>query len=59
LARRVIAADRLVKLPDTISLEQAAALMLQGMTAQVLLRQVYPVEAGETILVHAAAGGTG
>jgi NADPH:quinone reductase len=56
---RLIAADRLVKLPDAISLEQAAAMMLQGMTAQVLLRQVYPVKAGEVILVHAAAGGTG
>lgn len=56
---RLIAADKLVKLPDSISFEQAAAMMLQGMTAQVLVRQVYPVKAGETILVHAAAGGTG
>ncbi|HEY6514791.1 MAG TPA: quinone oxidoreductase [Steroidobacteraceae bacterium] len=56
---RLIAADRLVKLPETISFEQAAAMMLQGMTAQVLIRQVYPLQAGETILVHAAAGGTG
>ncbi len=56
---RLIAADRLVKLPDSISFDQAAAMMLQGMTAQVLIRQVYPVAAGDTILVHAAAGGTG
>lgn len=56
---RLIAADRLLKLPDSISLEQAAAMMLQGMTAQMLLRQIHPVQRGETILVHAAAGGTG
>jgi NADPH:quinone reductase len=56
---RLIQADRLLKLPDTISFDQAAAMMLQGMTAQVLVRQVYPVKAGEAILVHAAAGGVG
>ena len=56
---RLIAADQLVKLPETISFDEATAIMLQGMTAQVLLRQVYPVKAGDTILVHAAAGGTG
>src|SRR5277367_4367007 len=56
---RLIEADRLVKLPKAISFEQAAAMMLQGMTAQVLTRQVYPVKAGDLILVHAAAGGTG
>jgi len=56
---RLVAADRLVKLPDAIAFDQAAAMMLQGMTAQVLIRQVYPLQAGETILVHAAAGGTG
>jgi NADPH:quinone reductase len=56
---RLIAADRLVKLPDAISSEQAAAMMLQGMTAHMLLRRVHPVKAGETILVHAAAGGVG
>ena len=56
---RLIAADRLVKLPDAISSEQAAAAMLQGMTAHMLLRRVHPVKAGETILVHAAAGGVG
>ncbi|MGC8468973.1 MAG: quinone oxidoreductase family protein [Acetobacteraceae bacterium] len=57
--KRVIPADRLVKLPDTISFETAAAMMLQGMTAQYLIRRTHRVEAGETILVHAAAGGVG
>ena len=56
---RLIEADRLVRLPDAISFDQAAAMMLKGMTAQVLIRQVYPVKAGDFILVHAAAGGTG
>src|SRR5258708_18253354 len=56
---RLIEADRLVKLPDAISFHQAAAMMLQGMTAQVLIRQVYPVKAGDFILVYAAGGGTG
>jgi NADPH2:quinone reductase len=56
---RLIAADRLVKLPDAISDEQAAAMLLQGMTAHMLLRKVHAVQPGETILVHAAAGGVG
>jgi len=56
---RLVPADRLVKLPDSISSEQAAAMMLQGMTAEMLLRRVHQVKAGETILVHAAAGGVG
>jgi len=56
---RLVPADRLVKLPDSISSEQAAAMMLQGMTAEMLLRRVHQVNAGETILVHAAAGGVG
>ena len=56
---RRIEADRLVRLPEAISFDQAAAMMLQGMTAQVLIRQVYPVKAGDLILVHAAAGRTG
>ena len=56
---RLIDADRLVRLPDEISDEQAAGMMLQGMTVQMLVRQVYPVKAGDTILVHAAAGGVG
>jgi NADPH:quinone reductase len=57
--RRVIPAARLVVLPDDISDQQAAAMMLQGMTVQYLLRRTYRVEAGDTILFHAAAGGVG
>ena len=56
---RLIDAAKVVKLPDAISSEQAAAMMLQGMTAEMLLRRVYPVKAGDTILIHAAAGGVG
>src|SRR5579871_1646977 len=56
---RVIAADRLVKLPDSIDFKTAAAMMLQGMTAQYLIRRTHVVKAGETIVVHAAAGGVG
>jgi NADPH2:quinone reductase len=56
---RLIDADRVVKLPDAISSEQAAAMMLQGMTAEMLLRRVYRVKPGDTILIHAAAGGVG
>src|SRR6478672_8359739 len=56
---RLIAADRLIKLPHAISSEQAAAMMLQGMTAHMLLRSVHSVQPGETILIHAAAGGVG
>ncbi len=56
---RNIPADRLVKLPDAISFEQAAAMMLQGLTAQYLLRRTCRVQAGDTILIHAAAGGVG
>ena len=56
---RTIKADRLVKMPDAIGFEEGAAMMLQGMTAQYLLRTTYRVKAGETILVHAAAGGVG
>ena len=57
--QRVIAADRLVKLPDTISAEQGAAMMLQGLTVQYLLRRCFPVKQGQTVLMHAAAGGVG
>ncbi len=56
---RVIAADRLVKLPDAIDFNTAAAMMLQGMTAQYLLRRTYVVKPGDTIVAHAAAGGVG
>jgi NADPH2:quinone reductase len=56
---RLIPAHRLVKVPDTIPLQQAAAMMLQGMTARYLLRGCYAVKTGDTILIHAAAGGVG
>jgi NADPH2:quinone reductase len=56
---RTIRADVLVKLPDDIPSETAAAMMLQGLTAQYLLRRTHKLQAGETILVHAAAGGVG
>jgi NADPH2:quinone reductase len=56
---RLVAADRLVPVPDDVSDEQAAAVLLQGMTAWYLLRRTYPVKAGDTILIHAAAGGVG
>ncbi len=56
---RNIPADRLVKLPDALSFEQGAAMMLQGLTAQYLLRRTYRVQPGDTILIHAAAGGVG
>lgn len=56
---RNIPADRLVKLPDSIDCKTAAAMMLQGMTAQYLLRRTYRVQAGDTILIQAAAGGVG
>ena len=57
--QRLMPADRVVKLPDSIDDQTAAAMMLQGMTAQYLLRSTYRVKAGETILFHAAAGGVG
>ena len=56
---RNILANRLVKIPDQISDDQAAAMMLKGMTAQYLLRRTYKVQPGDTILIHAAAGGVG
>jgi NADPH2:quinone reductase len=55
----VLPAGKLVKLPDSISFEQAAAVMLKGLTVQYLLRQVFVLKGGETILFHAAAGGVG
>ena len=57
--QRLIAADRLVKLPDDIGFDLAAAMMLQGLTVDMLVNRVRPLKAGETILVHAAAGGVG
>ncbi len=56
---RVMPADRLVKVPDGITDEQAAAMMLKGLTAQYLLRSTFRVQAGQTVLFHAAAGGVG
>ena len=52
-------ADRLVKLPDGITDQQAAAMMLKGLTVQYLIRRTYKVKAGDTVLFHAAAGGVG
>ena len=56
---RVLPADRVVKLPSWISNEMAAAMMLQGMTTEYLIRRTYKVKKGQTVLFHAAAGGVG
>lgn len=56
---RNMPADKVVKLPDSIDNETAAAMMLQGMTVQYLIRSTYRVQSGETVLFHAAAGGVG
>jgi NADPH2:quinone reductase len=56
---RIIAADRLVKIPDSNDFTTAAAMTLKGLTVQFLLRQTFPVKKGDTILFHAAAGGVG
>lgn len=56
---RIIPAHRIVALPDSISDTQAAAMMLQGMTVEYLIRRTYEVKSGDTILFHAAAGGVG
>ena len=56
---RVLRAEQVIKLPDAISDEAAASVMLQGLTAQYLLRRTYCVKAGDTILIQAAAGGVG
>ena len=56
---RVMPAGSLVKLPDAISFETAAAMMLQGLTVQYLFHRTFPLKGGETILFHAAAGGVG
>ena len=58
-AERTYPANRLVPLPDAISYEQAAGMMLKGMTAQYLIRRTFKVATGQTVLVHAAAGGVG
>ena len=56
---RIMPADRLVRIPDGVSDETAAAMMLKGMTAEYLLMRTFPVQEGQTILFHAAAGGVG
>lgn len=58
-AERNVEVKHLVKVPEGITLETAAAMMLKGMTAQYLLLQTYPVKPGSVILIHAAAGGVG
>ena len=55
----IVPADRAVPVPDGVDIETAAAVMLQGMTAHYLTQSTYPIKAGETALVHAAAGGMG
>jgi NADPH:quinone reductase-like Zn-dependent oxidoreductase len=57
--QRIIPAGRLVKIPDGISDQQAASMMLKGLTTQYLIRTIYRVQKGDTILMHAAAGGVG
>ncbi|WP_306326288.1 quinone oxidoreductase family protein [Streptomyces venezuelae] len=57
--RAVVDASRLVPLPDGVDFEAAAAVLLQGMTAHYLVKDAYPVQPGDTVLVHAAAGGMG
>ncbi|ACK52722.1 Alcohol dehydrogenase zinc-binding domain protein [Methylocella silvestris BL2] len=56
---RLVNADRLIKLPKSISYETAAAMLLKGLTAQYLLRQTFKVKKGHRVLIHAAAGGVG
>ncbi|MEL0111860.1 MAG: quinone oxidoreductase [Rickettsiales bacterium] len=56
---RIMPAGRVVKLPEWIANDQAAAMMLQGMTTEYLIRRTYKVKAGDTVLFHAAAGGVG
>jgi len=58
-AQRNVPAERLIKLPSTVSEEVAAAMLLRGLTAEYLLRRLYNVKAGDNVLVHAAAGGMG
>jgi NADPH2:quinone reductase len=58
-SHRNVPADKLVKLPDAVSFEQAAALIFKGMTAQYLVRRTHRVQSGDIVLVHAAAGGVG
>lgn len=55
----VVAADRAIRLPDEISFDAAASMMLKGLTAQYLIRQIHPTQKGDTVLFHAGAGGVG
>ena len=57
--QRLLAADRLVPLPDAVDDSTAAAMMLKGMTVEYLIRRAFPVQRGQTVLLHAAAGGVG
>jgi len=57
--KRLVPAERLVRIPEGISDEQAASMMLKGMTVQYLIHRTYPVKKGDTVLWHAAAGGVG
>jgi NADPH2:quinone reductase len=57
--RRLIDPQQLVKLPDDITFDQAASLLAKGLTARMLVKQAYPIRPGDTVLVHAAAGGVG
>lgn len=57
--RRVVAAERLVAIPDTVTDEQAASLFFKGLTAQYLVKKTCPIQSGDIVLVHAAAGGVG
>jgi len=57
--KRLVPAERLVRIPEGISDEQAASMMLKGMTVQYLIHRTYPVKQGDTVLWHAAAGGVG
>lgn len=57
--QRLISANDLIKLPDDISFDQAAAILAKGLTARMLIREAYPLKSGDVILVHAAAGGVG
>ena len=57
--RRIINASSLIKIPDHISFDQAAAITAKGLTARMLVKQAYPVKKDDIILVHAAAGGVG
>jgi NADPH2:quinone reductase len=56
---KVVSAERAVGIPDGVNAHTAAAVLLKGMTAEFLLRRAYPLKAGQTVLVHAAAGGVG